>query len=949
VAFAELQLDFGGVAAAIALLSSDEGAPRDCRWWTALSAAYLAEWWLYRDSARSLVLALDAATAATEIDGARPEPWFNQAVILGHLGLREEAVQAWERWSQVESDSGWRSEGARLRAPMQSSRQQDGATPSLTDASGSKDAAITAGTPQASREFLEDVLLPLWGQAHTAGHDAEAAMLLRRASRLANALEAVAGDTLDSRTVRLITHSADKAVLARTALGLVAYGHGRTLYEANSWEAAGDRFTTAISLLSASQSPIAHWARLQLALVLYQRRHLAEAERVLNEVLGPAEIDGYLTAGARAHWLLGLVQMQTGGIERALDSYTRSISLWERTKEFDNVAAVAGTAADTLRVSGNHELGWRYLMIALARLPELQSVRRRYTLMLNASLYSSDETLARAAMVFQNASLKEARNRGVPSTIAEGLIRRATLRSRQHADDGSASDLEEARGLIEQIASATSRNYQLAWWHSASVESLLPSDPNLALSHARRALDHFNVLEPAEVPRLRLLEGRAHVALGDTPSAETAFQRGVASFEARWAQLAQPHNQISYLDDSWSLFHELLELHATRGEFGLALSRAESVRARALRAGGAARAAPDLRPSTVQRRVAPGTVVVYYALLERHLLIWCITSLDWTVRRVDIDSKALSHQIASYRRRLELGVEPETIDRLARGLHAQLVSPITRELTGARTLVFIGDASIQAVPFATLLNGASGRYLIEDYAISTSPSLVEFLASSERLSQPVDRSSVRALVVGAGRASRELGLPPLPEASREVAEVAQLYADAATLTNEDATPARLAQLAARYEVLHFAGHARANLRFPSESDLVLLPDDSHRSGRLTAAEIATWRLAATHLVVLSACRTVFGPVYKGEGVIGLARPFLAAGVPAVIGSLWDVRDASSRTLLGAFHRLYVDSGDAVSALRLAQLQLLRDPEARFNSPSHWGAYSLISGIPRARP
>ena len=223
VAFAELQLDVGGVAGAIALLSGEAGGPRDCRWWTALSAAYLAEWWLYRDSARSLVLALDAATAATEVDQARPEPWFNQAVILGHLGLRDEAAQAWERWSQVETDAAWRSEAARLRVPTQLSRSQVGATPSLADSFGSHDTALTAGIPQAAREFLEDVLLPQWGQAYAAGNQAEAEMHLRRASRLADALESVADDTLDSRAVRLITDSADKAALTRTARGLMAY------------------------------------------------------------------------------------------------------------------------------------------------------------------------------------------------------------------------------------------------------------------------------------------------------------------------------------------------------------------------------------------------------------------------------------------------------------------------------------------------------------------------------------------------------------------------------------------------------------------------------------------------------------------------------------------------------------------------------------------------------
>jgi CHAT domain-containing protein len=200
------------------------------------------------------------------------------------------------------------------------------------------------------------------------------------------------------------------------------------------------------------------------------------------------------------------------------------------------------------------------------------------------------------------------------------------------------------------------------------------------------------------------------------------------------------------------------------------------------------------------------------------------------------------------------------------------------------------------------------------------------------------------LVVGVSEAVRDLGLPKLPEAPREVREVAAMYPVATTLVDADATPNRLTLLTASHDVFHFAGHARANLRFPALSALVLSPDQHHRTGTLTAAEIAAWQLSRARLVALSACRTAYGAVYRGEGVISLARPFLAAGVPSVVGALWDVSDTAARNLLTAFHRTYVASGDPVASLRAAQLQVLRDPSRRLRAATHWGAFTIISGV-----
>lgn len=60
--------------------------------------------------------------------------------------------------------------------------------------------------------------------------------------------------------------------------------------------------------------------------------------------------------------------------------------------------------------------------------------------------------------------------------------------------------------------------------------------------------------------------------------------------------------------------------------------------------------------------------------------------------------------------------------------------------------------------------------------------------------------------------------------------------------------------------------------------------NNNGNGLLTAAEILDLKLNA-ELVVLSACDTGRGKI-TGDGVIGLSRALISAGVPSVLVSLW---------------------------------------------------------------
>jgi CHAT domain-containing protein len=117
------------------------------------------------------------------------------------------------------------------------------------------------------------------------------------------------------------------------------------------------------------------------------------------------------------------------------------------------------------------------------------------------------------------------------------------------------------------------------------------------------------------------------------------------------------------------------------------------------------------------------------------------------------------------------------------------------------------------------------------------------------------------------------------------------------------------------------------------------PDSS-----LFAHEIATMRFTRTRLVVLAACSTAAGVVSRAEGAMSVARPFLAAGVPQVIASQWDVDDRSTSELFIAFHQALSKSADPVSALRTAQLSLLRRDDPRLASPSAWGAFVALGTL-----
>jgi CHAT domain-containing protein len=259
------------------------------------------------------------------------------------------------------------------------------------------------------------------------------------------------------------------------------------------------------------------------------------------------------------------------------------------------------------------------------------------------------------------------------------------------------------------------------------------------------------------------------------------------------------------------------------------------------------------------------------------------------------------------------------------------------------------------------LQDESGKYLIEKHTLLTAPS-IQVLQLTQQQRQRVAARSNKALVVGnptMPKVAPAIGqppqqLPPLPGAETEAKAIAPLL-NTQALTGDRATKSAILPLLPSARIIHLATHGilddiqglkSALALAPSEARFALAPSSStsppeappltkRDDGLLTAEEILDLQLNA-ELVVLSACDTGRGRI-TGDGVIGLSRSFISAGVPSVIVSLWSVPDAPTASLMTEFYNNLQLNPDKAQALRQAMLTTLK----QHPNPKNWAAFTLI--------
>ena len=271
-------------------------------------------------------------------------------------------------------------------------------------------------------------------------------------------------------------------------------------------------------------------------------------------------------------------------------------------------------------------------------------------------------------------------------------------------------------------------------------------------------------------------------------------------------------------------------------------------------------------------------------------------------------------------------------------LYNVVIDPI-RDLLQGDEVVIVPQGPLCLAPYAAFMDLTS-KYLCETFRIRLLPSI-----STLRLIQncPADwHSKTGALLVGDPWVQEVvyegMTLEQLEWAEKEVQMIGEIL-QAVPLVGKQATKDEVLRRISSVALVHIAAHGKMET-----GEIALAPNTTRSSVNparedylLTMKDVLNAQIRA-RLVVLSCCHSAWGEV-KSEGVVGIARAFLAAGARSVLVSLWAIDDEATMEFMKLFYGQLVDRRSASEALNEAMKSMRKSD--RFSAVKYWAPFVLM--------
>lgn len=292
--------------------------------------------------------------------------------------------------------------------------------------------------------------------------------------------------------------------------------------------------------------------------------------------------------------------------------------------------------------------------------------------------------------------------------------------------------------------------------------------------------------------------------------------------------------------------------------------------------------------------------------------------------------------------------------QLATAMYQYLLGPLEKHSLPAK-LIIIPDGVLGYLPFDALLTAAPNQptrfrshpYLLKSHQISYCYSanlLQEMLAKRNRRTPKQFLAFAPSFSGGTDGQSGLLSraeLKPLLHNQQEVKAITKMIGGELFLGSR-ATEKQFRAIGDQYRILHFATHGKANDEAADYSYLAFAEiPDSTENEFLFVHDLYNMELNAD-LAVLSACETGTGKLYRGEGIMSLARGFSYAGIPSIVTTLWSVNDAKTSELMQGFYAELKTDTDKTMALQQAKLQMIQNSSDDLQAhPFYWSGAILI--------
>ncbi len=349
-------------------------------------------------------------------------------------------------------------------------------------------------------------------------------------------------------------------------------------------------------------------------------------------------------------------------------------------------------------------------------------------------------------------------------------------------------------------------------------------------------------------------------------------------------------------------------------------------------------AANSNRPDAVVDRSA--AVINTFILENQTAVILSLPDGQKKYALYPIKRQELINQVNVFRQGLQRYRDLQGYDRQpAQQMYNWLVRPFAIDLKQAqiKTLVFVQDGILRSVPMAALHDGE--RFLIQQYAISTTPSL------SLTDSQPFNRSALRVLALGLTKEAivDNQTYPALTNVREEIMGVESKIPGSKQLLDEAFTSVGMQKELGQavYPIIHLATHGRFGT---DPEDTFILTGNNQK---LTLSELdrvirrTTRNREPLELLTLTACETAVGDDRSSLGLAGVA---IQAGARSAMASLWSINDAATAKIATDFYANLRDVNlTKAQALQIAQKELIENSSdnPQFSHPAYWSPFVLV--------
>jgi CHAT domain-containing protein len=354
----------------------------------------------------------------------------------------------------------------------------------------------------------------------------------------------------------------------------------------------------------------------------------------------------------------------------------------------------------------------------------------------------------------------------------------------------------------------------------------------------------------------------------------------------------------------------------------------------------------------IKKRTGKATALIYAIPGAKQLDLLVVTPEGKPIHKriKSADRETLTKTLQT----LRIGVvnpssEPQEYLPAAQQIYQWLIAPLESDLKAQKidTLIFCMGTGLRSLPLAALHDGK--QFLVEKYNLALIP------AFNLLDHNPAVLTGTQVLAMGASEFKDQ---PPLPAVELELSMVTQ-ERQGRSLLNQEFTLKKLQAERSRYPfgIIHLATHADVSAQSAQESTLEFWD----QSFPLTQMSRLNFRAPVVQLLVLSACRTAIGSPNAELGFAGLS---VQSGAKATIASLWAVDDRGTLVLMSEFYRHLKTADIKVSALRQAQIGMLKGDvtlntilgrssglplsktlveaqDRKLSHPYYWAAFTLI--------